>query len=136
MKAMRRAVGLSSTGLVLTAVLTACATGPRARRGWELLGRRDVDFRVDHDVIEVGRAEGRFRELRFVVQGGAIEMYDVRVILGDGDSFRPGTRFVLDRGEGRIVNLPGDRRVVRRVEFVYRSLRAASRHATISLFGR
>jgi hypothetical protein len=122
--------------LVFTGLLMACASGPPAGRDWELLGRREVDFQLDHDVIQVGRTQGRFRELRFVVQGGAIEMYDVRITLGDGESFRPPTRFVFDEGEGRRIELPGDRRVVRRVEFVYRSLRAGGRRAVISLYGR
>ena len=124
-------------GLILTALLVNCATGaPRGSRGWEFLGKRDVDFRVDHDSIEVGRAEGRFSELRFVVQGGNVEMYDVKVVLGDGDAFSPGTRLVFERGEGRIIRLPGEHRIVRRVEFVYRSLRGRGRHATVTLFGR
>ncbi len=122
--------------LVLAGWLAACASAPFAGRDWELLGRREVDFQLDHDVIQVGRIQGRFRELRFVVQGGAIEMYDLRVVLGDGDQFRPPTRFVFDEGEGRTLELPGDRRVVRRVEFVYRSLRAAGRRAIVSLYGR
>jgi len=70
------------------------------------------------------------------VHGGAIEMYDVVVVLGDGETVRPSTRLILDRGEGRMVDLPGERRVVRRVEFVYRSLRSDHRRATVSLFGR
>jgi hypothetical protein len=74
--------------------------------------------------------------LRFVVHGGAIEMYEVHVILGDGDSYRPAVRLVLDRGEGQTIDLPGDRRLVRRVEFVYRSLRAGGQRATVSLYGR
>jgi hypothetical protein len=124
-------------GLMLLAlVTTSCATAPPSRRAWELLGERDVDFRVDHDVIDVGRSEGRFRELRFTVHGGAIELYEVKVILGDGDTFRPGTRFVFDRGEGRTMFLPNGRRVVRRVEFVYRSIRGEGGRATVSLFGR
>ena len=122
--------------LILVVFLAGCASGRRTGPRWELLGRRDVEFRVDHDVIEVGRAEGRFHELRFVVRGGAIEMYELRVTLGDGEAFRPAERLVLDRGEGRTIFLPGDRHVVRRVEFVYRSLRAAGRHATVTLYGR
>ena len=121
--------------LVLMGWLTACATGQRAGHHWELLGQRKVDFHIDHDVIEVGRSEGRFRVLRIVVRGGAIEMYDVKVVLGDGDSYRPSTRYIFDKGEGRTIDLPGDRRVVRRVEFVYRSLRAGRQHATVSLYG-
>jgi len=122
--------------LALTGSLMACATAPRAHRGWELLGRRQVDFRVDHDVIEVGRIEVRFHELRFVVRGGAIEMYDVAVVLGDGETIRPHTRLIFDRGEGRMIELPGERRVVRRVEFVYRSLHSDFRRATVTLYGR
>jgi hypothetical protein len=123
-------------GVILMGLLMGCATAQTAGPRWELLGRRDVDFHVDHDVIEVGRAEGRFRELKFIVRGGAVEMYNVRVILGDGDTFSPTTRMVFERGEGRILNLPGDRRLVRRVEFVYRSLRGPGRRATVQLFGR
>ena len=114
-------------GFMLVALAASCASAPPVRRGWEPLEEREVDSRVDHDVIEVGRSEGRFRELRFTVHGGAIELYEVKVILGDGDSFRPGTRFVFDRGEGRTIVLPHGGRVVRRVEFVYRSLRGEGR---------
>ena len=31
---------------------------------WELLGRQEVNFRGDHDRIDVGRQEGRFKELQ------------------------------------------------------------------------
>lgn len=126
-----------SIGVVLAALLSACVSAPpRSARGWEVLGRRDVDFHVDHDVIDVGRAEGRFNELRFVVRGADVEIYKMRVILGDGDVFTPENRLVLERGEGRVLRLPGEHRVVRRVEFVYRSLHGAGRHATVTLFGR
>jgi hypothetical protein len=133
MDSVRRAFGL-----LLLSLTAACASAPPApeRHGWELLGKRDVDFHVDHDAIDVGKSEGHFRVLRFVVHGGAIEMYEVKVILGDGDSFRVPNRLILDSGEGRTVDLPGDRRVVRRVEFVYRSLKTAGRPATVSLYGR
>ena len=131
MNAVRRALFLSLPLLLAG----ACASAPRGRP-WVLLGERVVDFHVDHDVIEVGRAGGRFRELRFVAHHGAVEMYNVQVILGDGDSFRPEGKLVLDRGEGRTLDLPGDLRVVRRVEFVYRSLRGAGQRATVSLYGR
>ena len=123
-------------GAMLMGLLLACASTPRAGGRWEQLGRREVDFHVDHDAIDVGRAEGRFRELRFVVRGGAIEMYDVRIVLGDGEVIRPTTRLVFDRGEARTIDLPGDRRVVRRVEFTYRSLRGQGRRAVVTLYGR
>ena len=128
------------TCLFFLVALVACSGNPPApppeRHAWELLGTRDVDFHVDHDAIDVGKAEGRFRVLRFAVHGGAIEMYEVKVILGDGEVIRIPDRLVLDSGQGRTVDLPGDRRVVKRVEFVYRSLKVAGRPARVSLYGR
>jgi len=124
-----------SACLMLLVLLSGCATGGY-RRSWTLLGDREVDFGRDHDAIEVGRSEGRFAQLRFIGVGGAIEMYDVKVVLGDGDSFHIPSRVILDRNEGRIIDLPGTRRGVKRVEFVYRSLRAGGRRARIALYGR
>ena len=132
MNATRRAACLMLMGL-----LTACASSPPAHGSWVLLGERDVDFKVDHDSIDVGRHEGRFRVLRFVAHGGEVEMYEIKIVLDDGEAFRHPTHLILDRGEGRTVDLPGDRRAVRRVEFVYRSLhKGDGHHATISLYGR
>ena len=122
-------------GMVLVGLLMACATG-RADYRWELLGTREVDTQVDRDVIEVGRHEGRFRGLKFVVQGAAVELYEVKVVLGDGAVIKPGGRMLFERGEGRYIDLPGDRRSVRRVEFLYRTLRRGGRHATVTLYGR
>ncbi len=127
---------LSRIGVVLSLALAlACATTPRGR-AWELLGEREVDFHRDHDVISVGRSEGLFRVLRFVAHGGVVEMYDVAVTLGDGETFHLPGHLVLDRGEGRTIDLPGERRVVRRVEFVYRTLRSSGQHGRIVLYGR
>ena len=126
--------------LSLLTGIVACSSNPPApppeRHEWELLGEREVDFHVDHDAVDVGKAEGRFHVLRFAVHGGAIEMYEVKVILGDGEVIRIPDRLILDSGEGRKVELPGDRRVVKRVEFVYRSLKVAGRPARVSLYGR
>jgi len=121
--------------LMLLLVLTGCASAGH-RRSWELLGDREVDFGRDHDVIDVGRSEGTFAQLRFISVGGAVEMYDVKVVLGDGDSFHIPSRLLLDRNEGRMIDLPGVRRSVRRVEFLYRSLRAGGRRSRIALYGR
>jgi hypothetical protein len=122
--------------MMLLGLLTSCASDPPAGGHWELLGHREVDFHVDHDTIEVGKEGGHFAMLRFDVHGGAIEVYDVKVILGNGEIVRLPSRLVLEPGEGRMVDLPGDRRTVRRVEFVYRSLKGDSHRATVSLYGR
>ncbi len=75
--------------LWLSSLLAACATtdGRRGGRGWELLGQREADLRMDRDRIEVGRREGTFREIRVAVHGAPVEMYDVVVTFADGNTF-------------------------------------------------
>src|SRR5918999_1016071 len=66
-------------------LMAACAPidGPYGGRGWELLGERNADFKVDRDRIDVGRREGRFSELRLAVRGAPVEVYDMVVTFAD-----------------------------------------------------
>lgn len=86
---------------------------------WERLGDAHADGRRDHDLIRVN-ARGGFRAVRFFVQGGDIEMHRVVVHFENGgdtdvevrDRIRSGSRT-------RAIDLPGDRRRIRSVEFWY-----------------
>src|SRR5687768_14105301 len=89
---------------------------------WEHLGVRPVDFRVDHDAVLGGR-QGRFRAVRFDVEGGSLEMFNVRITFGNGESFSPATRLLFGSGTmSRVIDLPGEARVIRRIDFFYRSV--------------
>jgi hypothetical protein len=129
-------IGTRCLGIVLVALMAeACVV--RHAGGWQLLGRREVDFGRDRDRIELGRGAGRFAELKFTVRGGDIELYDVKVSFGDGSFYHPDTRVSFrDGSESRVINLPGERRVLRGVEFFYRSTSRREGRATLSLFGR
>ena len=62
-------------GLALVILLTACIAGAsQSPSRWELLGQREVDFKNDHDQIDVGRSEGRFKQLEFRVKNAPIEV--------------------------------------------------------------
>ncbi|TNF26939.1 MAG: hypothetical protein EP329_20340 [Deltaproteobacteria bacterium] len=118
----------------------ACASGPavgvEVEPGVVLLGQRKVDLRVDHDVIGVGRVEGRFRALRVHVAESPLEMYDIKVTFGNGNVWSPPTRLLFSsQSWTRRIDLPGDARIVRKVEFVYRSRQPASGRALVTLYG-
>jgi hypothetical protein len=103
---------------------------------WELLGTRRVSFAADRDVVEVGAREGVFNALKIEVVDGDLEMFNVRVTFGDGSTWSPDTRLTFVQGSrSRTIDLPGAARVVRRVEFFYRS-RLRRGRATIHIFGR
>jgi hypothetical protein len=91
--------------------------------GWERLGSRLVNGKGDRDTIQVGKLEGHFRSIRFRVKHSAVRMHDVVVVFGNGDKFSPPTRDTYDAGtSSRVIDLPGDKRVIRRIEFRYSDL--------------
>lgn len=102
-------------------------------RGWTMLGERTVDGRgrrggADRDRIEVGRREGKFRKLTVVVLDSSLEMQDMEVKFGRGENFRPDVRQTFNEGSRtRVIDLPGDDRVIKWIEFRYRNLPGGGR---------
>ncbi|MFO0552001.1 MAG: hypothetical protein U0271_26685 [Polyangiaceae bacterium] len=93
------------------------------KAGWEKLGERTVDGRVDVDTIPVGRAEGRFNRLLLMVEHSDLEMYDVDVEFVDGTHFSPNVRHVFkENSRTRSIDLPGKNRAIRSVRFKYGNL--------------
>ncbi len=128
---------LSSGILSLALVLTGLGVAAGAQGRWELMGRREVDFRGDHDRIEVGRHEGTYRQLELRVEGAPIEMYDMTVTFANGEKFKPNLRHRFAEGSGsRVIDLPGDRRAIRRVDFSYRTINRREGKARVALYGR
>ena len=86
---------------------------------WERLGDSRVDGRQDHDTIRVN-ARGRFRAIRFFVQGGDIEIQRVVVHFENGADTEVEVRERIRNGRTtRAIDLPGDERRIRSVEFWY-----------------
>jgi len=105
-------------------------------QNWEPLGSRRVSFAVDRDVIDVGAREGTFNAIRVEVDGGQLEMYNIVLTFGNGDTWSPNTRVVFRQGSwSRLIDLPGPARFIRKIEFWYRS-RLRRGQATVRVFGR
>lgn len=132
---LRCALWIPLLGLLLSACVVT--DGPYGDRGWELLGERVAEFKVDRDRIEVGRSEGRFSKLRVAVKGAPLEMYDMVVTFGDGTTFSPNIRHHFNENSwSHEIDLPGDRRAIRSVDFRYRSPDRREGRATVLLYGR
>ena len=97
-----------------------------------------MSFTLDHDAIIVGAREGGFTAIKIEVAGGNLEMYNITVRFGNGQTFSPETRIQFHEGSwSRTIDLPGPVRILRRVDFWYRSrLRGGRGVATVRLFGR
>jgi hypothetical protein len=125
-----------SHGWQLGSLVLALFIAPPAAAQWELLGARRVSFAAERDVIVVGAREGLFNAVRIDVGGGDLEMFDIRLTFGDGSSWSPETRVSFREGSrSRTIDLPGAARLIRKIEFGYRSTLRRGR-ATVRAFGR
>jgi hypothetical protein len=104
---------------------------------WELLGRQEVNFRGDHDRIDVGRQEGRFKELQIRVEGAPIEMRKMVVTFGNDETYTPNLRQrFAGNSRSRNINLPGNNRTIKTIDFDYASLDRRQERATVAVYGR
>ncbi len=114
----------------------AVENGSRVAPGVIHLGSRKVSLRAEKDTIAVTAAEGRFQALRLRVTGSDLSMYNIRVTFGDGSTWSPTTKLHFDeKSNTRRLDLPGKKRIIRKVEFWYRSTAPKTGRATVSLFG-
>jgi hypothetical protein len=89
-----------------------------------MLGEQRVNSdREDTDRIRVSRWERRFRKLTVVVLDSDLEMIDMSVKLGRGEPFHPQVNaFFKEGSRTRVIDLPGDVREIKWIEFRYRNL--------------
>lgn len=124
--------------LVSLAVVSAAQGRDYDRRNegrWQQLGQSHVDGRNDHDRIVVNNGEW-FRSLQLEVRGGAIEFQRVVVHFDNGADHALDIRYrIPDGGRTREIDLPGDRRRIRSVEFWYSKEGWRSR-PYVNLYGR
>lgn len=103
---------------------------------WQSLGERQVDGRNDRDRIVVGKDEGKFKALNIRVEDSALVMFDVKVTFENGSSFSPPTSLVFaEDSKSRVIDLPGEARFIKRVDFKYGNLPTGG-DARVQLLGK
>ena len=109
--------------LMLSLALVVAANGvAQAQRGgrYVLLGVRHIDGRVDNDKIDIGKDNGRFRAIQFRVEGGTVMFERIHVRYLNGESEDIGVRSEIQNGgKTRLIDLPGERRVIESVSMWY-----------------
>ncbi|MCC6575548.1 MAG: hypothetical protein IT462_17350 [Planctomycetes bacterium] len=104
---------------------------------WEKLGERTVDgYATDHDMIQVGLADGRFSRLKLRVTGGDMVLQRVLVVFHDGEHYYPHYKLEFkENSRSHDIDLPGKRLAINRVEFWYTKMNERDT-VTVELFGR
>lgn len=123
-------------GLMVIIVASFAAAPASAQPQWEKLGERTVNGRNDTDTIMVGASKGIYTHLQVKVEASALKMYDMKVYFANGTVYDVPTAFIFDRNTAtRVIDLPGDRRIVTKVVFRYGNLPGGG-NARVELWGR
>ncbi len=126
--------------LGLALLVTLVSVSASYAREWVRLGERHVGFLQDHDRIDVGRFEGRFKRIKLIVHRNDIELRRIVVEFGNGQKedaefhreIRDGGEAVLDLRTGW-----SDGRFIRHVDLNYRTRPDWSgREAWVELWGQ
>ncbi|MBA2683799.1 MAG: hypothetical protein H0U66_04855 [Gemmatimonadaceae bacterium] len=116
---MFRKISAVMFALVLVAGLGNSAQAQH-RRGMVLLGERHIDGRVDSDKIDIGRDNGTFRAIQFRVQGGDVRFEKIQIKYLNGEREDIDVRSdIRSGGRTRIIDLPGNRRVIESISMWY-----------------
>jgi hypothetical protein len=86
---------------------------PTMEPGWSEIAREGFDRRDERVVIRIGRGEGRFGQIRFVNDGDRVDIRDVSIRFGNGQT--QNVRLDQSLEEGRMtrpIDVEGDRRSI------------------------
>ena len=118
-------------------LLIGSASALRAQREWIHLGDKHVDGNSDHDKISLGSSEGWFRQLQIRVEDAPVSFKRVVVHFGNGTEEELQFREVINPGGStRALDLRGQRRIIKSVEFWYEKASGGSNRPTVRLYGR
>ncbi len=119
----------------------AMATNPPAEDSstpptWELLGKRLINWGLDHDEISaVG--QGVFTAIKLQLKGGPVNIHKCVIHFGDGSEQDVELRAVIPMGgESRIIDLAGNKRIITRISLTYDTKNHAPGKAVIGVWGR
>ena len=106
-----RSLSFVFTALLASAVVPGCVSSAQPgeahamRNGYNYLGERWVNGGADHDVIQVGRADGKFNSIMVVVENAPVEVFDITVDASIQEALPAG----LVEGLSQYCQVSGDR---------------------------
>jgi len=125
------------TGIRLMAAMFVLGLAAAAHaQNWEYLGEANVDGAIDHDNIKVTAAKGTYHAIQIRVEKGEVVFDHVVVHFGNGSSDPIAIRSRIPAGgKTRVIDLPGERRIIESVEFWYERGNWASDKPKVRLWG-
>ncbi len=107
------------------------------RFDWNRLGSKKVSYSLDRDVLHIGANDGLYSKLKLAVTGGSVNMHKMVVEYGNGakDTIMIKQNF-QKRTDSRVIDLQGNKRVIKKISFWYDTKNRSQRQATMHVFGK
>jgi hypothetical protein len=122
--------------ILMTLTMTVCSLNGQGVK-WRFLGERAVNDRIDHDIIMVTATRGDMNALQIRVRGASVDFHRVVIVYGNGRRQEIELRHTIPAsGNSRVIDLIGDDRVIKSVEFWYDANTIRGRKAIVRLYGR
>ena len=119
-------------------LMSSQSNGCKSKPGtWEKIGTRDVKYDLDKDEIVATRLEGIFTSIQVRVKNAPINMQKLELQYGNGEIQEIDLRnnFAAN-SESKVIDLPGNKRVIRRAVFWYDTKDIAERKGVVELWGK
>ena len=107
------------------------------QNGWEVIGEKTVDLDADHDEIIVTAFEGTFKAIKFKVLKAPIHVKNFRIFFGNEttENFEINRDFPIGF-ESDAIDLPGNERIIKKININYRSLNVGRGKAVVVVLGK
>jgi len=127
----------AATFFLLGILWMANTTTISAQNDWKVLGSAKVHGHADHDEIWVTGMEGDFKAVKLMVENEGIEFNRVVLHFANGTKQELNIRrFIPAGGETKVLDLNGDDRVIKKVDFYYESKASSKTKAKVVLYGK
>jgi hypothetical protein len=122
--------------VVLPVLAKDVVTHPEARGEWQVIGRLEAKLEADHDTLEVHGADN-FRKLKIRVKDAPLNIRRMEVSFDGGGRQNLGVIGAIPQGgESRVIDLPGNSRSLRKIEFWYDTRGQGRGRADVTVLGR
>jgi len=104
---------------------------------WTKVGDRTVGFVADHDEILVTAWKGTYRKVKFACNKAPIHLHNIKIVYGNGEftNIKVGRRIAAGT-ESRVFDLPGGKRIIKKIKFNYKSIPTFKGKAHIVAYAR
>jgi len=136
-KMMVKKISLVAVGILFITALSSFSSVTTIDKGWERIGSKKVNFKLDRDVIPVGLEDGRFTKLKVLVTRGGLNMHKMVVHYGNGAKDQIALRHNFGKkSTSRVIDLKGNKRYIKKITFIYDTKNYSKQRAKLHVFGK